>query len=64
MKQSEKMIVFALATVFHAARICGATFRGESSIPGAGASIDAAQEFVASAKAADIVPDLPDDDEK
>lgn len=64
MKQSEKMLIFALATLFHAARIAGATARGESDFPSRGNSLAEAHDFYEAAQASGIVPDLPDDDKR
>lgn len=62
MKESEKILVFGLAALFHAARIAGGAARGESSFPEAGNTLDQAQEFITVAKARLLLPKLPPDD--
>lgn len=62
MKQSEQLLIFGLGALFHAARIAGATARGESEFPAVGNSIDEAITFIDAAKSSGVFPDLPDDE--
>ena len=64
MTQAEKMLVFGLGALFHAARIAGGSARGESAFPSAANSFEEAENFLRHAKHNDVAPDLPADDGK
>lgn len=62
MTQSEKMLVFALAALFHAARIVGEIRDDANPFPDASGSLRHAADFVRAAKDANLAPVLPEDD--
>lgn len=62
MTEAEKMLVFGLGALFHAARIAGGAARGESIFPNAENSLIEAEDFVATAKTRDVLPKLPAND--